>query len=196
MPVSPANPQFIRDQFPGNRIPANRINSVSQQVLAKYVVQPNRDDPTDNYLDTRAHDFKNNGYNVRLDRTWGNGTSVFGRYSLSDETGFTPQNLPGFGAYHDNRVHNLTVTLLRPTTSRLLTETRFGFARMRMHRYGESANGTDIIGELGIPGVGFGGEDAYGLPAVRYPGIRSDRRFAAVHAVPVPGTTISRSASA
>ena len=27
LPVSPANPQFIRDQFPGNKIPANRINS-------------------------------------------------------------------------------------------------------------------------------------------------------------------------
>ena len=164
LPVSPANPQFIRDQFPGNQIPANRINSVSRDVLAKYVVQPNRDDPTDNYLDTRAHRFQNDGYNLRLDRSWGNGTSLFTRYSLSDETGFTPQNLPGFGAYHDNRVHNLTVTLLRPTSNRLLTETRFGFARMRMHRYGESANGTNHIGELGIPGVGFGGEDAYGLP--------------------------------
>ena len=95
LPVSPANPQFIRDQFPGNQIPANRINSVSRDVLAKYVVEPNRDDPTDNYLDTRAHDFENNGYNIRLDRAWGNGTSLYGRYSLSDETGFTPQNLPG-----------------------------------------------------------------------------------------------------
>ncbi len=164
LPVSPANPQFIRDQFPGNTIPANRINSVSRDVLAKYVVEPNRDDPTDNYLDTRAHDFENNGYNIRLDRAWGNGTLLYGRYSLSDETGFTPQNLPGFGAYHDNRVHNLTVTLLNPTTKRMLTETRFGFARMRMHRYGESANGTDHIAQLGIPGVGYGGEDAYGLP--------------------------------
>ena len=164
LPVSPANPQFIRDQFPGNKIPANRINSVSRDVLAKYVVEPNRDDPTDNYLDTRAHDFENNGYNIRLDRAWGNGTLLYGRYSLSDETGFTPQNLPGFGAYHDNRVHNLTVTLLNPTTKRLLTETRFGFARMRMHRYGESANGTNHIAQLGIPGVGYGGEDAYGLP--------------------------------
>ena len=114
-----------RDVFAGNKIPANRINSVSRDVLAKYVVEPNRDDPTDNYLDTRAHDFENNGYNIRLDRAWGNGTLLYGRYSLSDETGFTPQNLPGFGAYHDNRVHNLTVTLLNPTTKRLLTETRF-----------------------------------------------------------------------
>ena len=26
LPVSPANPEFIRDQFPGNKVPANRIN--------------------------------------------------------------------------------------------------------------------------------------------------------------------------
>jgi hypothetical protein len=164
LPINAANPQFIRDQFPGNQIPANRINSVAQQVLQQYVVEPNRDDPTDNYLDTRAHQFSNNVYNVRGDRSWGNGTSVFARYSLSDETGFTPQNLPGFGAYHDNRVHNLTATVLHPSGSRMLSETRFGFVRMRLHRYGESANGKDIISELGIPGVGFGGPDAYGLP--------------------------------
>ena len=41
---------------------------------------------------------------------------------------------------------------------------RTAVAAVCMHRYGESANGTDIIGELGIPGVGFGEEDAYGLP--------------------------------
>ena len=196
LPVSPANPQFIRDQFPGNKIPANRINSVSRDVLAKYVVEPNRDDPTDNYLDTRAHDFENNGYNIRLDRAWGNGTSLFARYSLSDETGFTPQNLPGFGAYHDNRVHNLTVTLLNPTTKRLLTETRFGFARMRMHRYGESANGTNHIAQLGIPGVGYGGEDAYGLPLFDIQGYDPIGDSLLCTPCQVPGTTTSSSASA
>jgi Carboxypeptidase regulatory-like domain len=164
LPISGANPQFIRDQFPNNKIPAARLNPVALQVLQRFVVEPNRDDPTDNYLDTRAHDFSNNVYNMRLDRSWGNGTSVFARYSLSDETGFTPQNLPGFGAYHDNRVHNLTGTLLHPVSNRLLLETRFGFTRMRLHRYGETANGPDLVSELGIPGVGFGGPDAYGLP--------------------------------
>ena len=164
LPISASNPQFIRDQFAGNRIPAERINPVALRVLREHVVEPNRDDPTDNYLDTRAHDFSNNVYNMRVDRSWGNGTSVFARYSLSDETGFTPQNLPAFGAYHDNRVHNLTATVLHPHGDRLLTETRFGFARMRLHRYGETANGADLVRELGIPGVGFGGADAYGLP--------------------------------
>jgi len=164
LPISATNPQVIRTQFPGNQIPQDRINPVALQVLQNYVVQPNLDDPTDNYLDTRAQDFRNDSFNLRLDRAWSNGTSLFGRYSLSNETGFTPENLPGFGAHHDNRVQNLSVTLVNPTRQRLLTETRFGFARMRLHRFGETANGPDLITQLGIPGVGFGGADAFGLP--------------------------------
>jgi hypothetical protein len=164
LPITAANPQFIRTQFPNNTIPLDRINPIARQVLQKYVVQPNRDDPTDNYLDTRAQEMQNDSFNVRVDRSWTNGTSLFGRYSLSDESGFMPENLPGFGAHHDNRVQNLSVTLLNPTSKRLLTETRFGFARMRLHRFGETANGADLVTELGVTGVGYGGSDAYGLP--------------------------------
>jgi hypothetical protein len=164
LPISAANPQFIRTQFPDNRIPLDRINPVALEVLQKYVVQPNRDDPTDNYLDTRAQNFQNDSFNLRVDRSWTKGTSLFARYSVSNENGFTPENLPGFGAYHDNRVQNLSVTLLNPTSKRLLTETRFGFARMRLHRYGETANGADLVTQLGIKGVGYGGSDAFGLP--------------------------------
>ena len=164
LPISATNPQFVRTQFEDNKIPANRINPVAREVLQKYVVEPNLDDPIDNYLDTRAQEFQNDAFNLRLDRAWGNGTSLFGRYSLSNETGFTPENLPGFGAFHDNRVQNLSVTLVNATTTTLLTETRFGFARMRLHRSGETANGADLVSQLGIPGVGFGGADAFGLP--------------------------------
>src|SRR6185503_1503054 len=83
LPISAANPQFIRTQFPDNKIPLNRINPVALAVLQKYVVPPNRDDPTDNYLDTRAHEIQNDSFNIRIDRSWTNGTSLFGRYSLS-----------------------------------------------------------------------------------------------------------------
>ena len=162
LPVTAANPQFIRSQFPENQIPLDRINPIALKVLQQYVVAPNLG--TGDYLDTRAQDINNDAFNIRLDRAWSNGTSVFGRYSVSNETGYTPQNLPGFGAYNDNRVQNLSLTLVRPTSKGLLTETRFGFARMRLHRYGESANGTDLVSQLGIKGVGYGGADAYGLP--------------------------------
>ena len=44
---------------------------------------------------------------------------------------------------------------------------------MQLHRVGESAGaGQNLIGELGIKGVGFGGEDAYGLPLFNVQGFQ------------------------
>ena len=163
-PASVTNPQFIRSQFPNNQIPLDRLNPVAFQVLQRFVPQANLPGSTNNYLDTRAQDLQNDGLNLRIDRSWAGGSSVFGRYSLSNERGFTPENLPGFGAFHDNRVQNVTFTMVNPISGRFLNEARLGVARMRLHRYGETANGTDLVTELGIPGVGFGGSDAFGLP--------------------------------
>ena len=118
LPISAANPQFIRTQFPGNQIPLDRINPIALQVLQQITSsQPNmRRSDANNYLDTRAQDLQNDSFNAaprsRRGRT---GTSLFARYSLSNEDGFTPENLPGFGADHDNRVQNLSVTLVSPT---------------------------------------------------------------------------------
>jgi Carboxypeptidase regulatory-like domain len=40
-PVSPANPQILRDPFPNNTIPAGRINPVGFKFMQRYVPQPN-----------------------------------------------------------------------------------------------------------------------------------------------------------
>jgi hypothetical protein len=169
-PESPTNPRIIREQFPNSQIPANRINPVSRAVLDQFVPMPNimggdgMMGGVSNYLDTRAQRLHADQLNVRLDHSFSSGASAFVRYSLSKEDGFTPENLPGFGANHDNKVQNLTATSINPLSSRLVSELRIGFQKMQLHRLGEMANGTDWVSVLGIPGVGFGGPEAYGLP--------------------------------
>jgi carboxypeptidase family protein len=163
-PESPANPRSIRQPFPNNQIPADRINAVARAVLAQFVPPPNRDGAQNNYLDTRAQRLTSDQLDVRVDQSFSNGSSAFGRYSISKEDGFTPENLPGFGANHDNKVQNLTLTAINPRGSSFVSELRAGFQRMQLHRLGERANGADLVSQLGIPGVGFGGPEAYGLP--------------------------------
>ena len=173
-PVSPSNPQLIRSQFPGNVIPDERLNPIAVRVLQQFVPLPNTDDGMgmgmsmggafNNYLDTRAQDLQNDQGTLRLDHGWQNGALLFGRYTLSSERGFTPENLPGFGTSHDNRLQNMTASFVQPIGSRAVHELRVGFARMELNRQGEAAGVTDLIGALGIRGVGFGGADAYGLP--------------------------------
>lgn len=164
-PASPSNPVLIRDQFPGNRIPLDRIDPVSLRVLRDYVPLPNEAGIVSNYLDTRAQRLQNDQGTLRVDHSWTGGTALFGRYTLSSERGFTPENLPGFGSEHDNLVQSANVTLVQPLTGRLVHEVRGGFTRMQLNRLGEAATrGVDLITALGIDGVGFGGADAYGLP--------------------------------
>jgi hypothetical protein len=163
-PESQSNPRFLRSPFPNNRIPADRINSVARAVLERFVVMPNLDGDTNNYLDTRAQRLHSDQANVRIDQVMKGGSSLFGRYSLSNESGFTPENLDGFGAFHDNRVQNFTFTYIAPFSARTVNELRFGLLRMRLHRFSEKANGANLVQELGIQGVGFGGAEAYGLP--------------------------------
>jgi hypothetical protein len=171
-PVSGSNPQFVRNPFPGNRIPAGRINPVAARVLRDFVATPTMDEAINNFVDTRAERLTGDLLTARVDHAWTGGATLFGRYSVSQEDGFTPENLPGFGAFHDNRIQNLTLTLIKPLSSRLVHETRLGATRMQLHRLGEKANGEDLISQLGIRGVGFGGADAYGLPQFNVQGFQ------------------------
>ena len=163
-PAGPANPQTIRTQFPGNRIPTDRIDPVALRVLREFVPLPNMEGSVNNYLDTRAQELRNDQGTIRVDHRWEQGTSLFARYTLSKERGYTPENLPGFGANHDNRLQSVTATMIQPLSPRVLHELRVGYSRMELNRLGEKANGDDLITSLGIRGVGFGGSDAYGLP--------------------------------
>jgi len=172
-PASPSNPSILRDPFPGNQIPISRMNPVALRVLQDFVPMPTMMDETaNNYLDTRPQLLKSDLVTARLDHSWTQGSSVFGRYSTSHEYGFTPENLPGFGANHNNRVQNLTVTFIQPISSRFVNEVRVGGTRMKLERLGENANGPDLIAELGIKGVGFGGPEANGLPQFNVQGLQ------------------------
>ena len=183
-PVSPANPQVIRDPFPGNAIPESMIDPKAALFLQKYVPRPNLDmgmmgcgmtmmgAPTvvgagmdcNNYLDVRNAHHVTDQATIRFDQTFNGGDSLFARYSFSSERGFMPQNLPGFGALHHNLSQNGSVGWTRVISPNLVNLASVTFSRLAMHRTSENSFTNDIVSELGITGIGFGGEGAYGAP--------------------------------
>ncbi|HMK28261.1 MAG TPA: carboxypeptidase regulatory-like domain-containing protein [Terriglobales bacterium] len=182
-PISPSNPQIIRDPFPGNKIPQNLINPAAQSFMEKYVPHPNMDagmmptmammgQPTvvgsgldsNNYMDVRNERHVTDQGTVRFDHVFTRGDTITARYSISAENGFTPQNLPGFGALHDNLSQNGSVSWNRVISSRMLNIVSFTVSRLSMHRTSENSFKNDIVSELGIQGVGFGGPEAFGAP--------------------------------
>jgi len=183
-PISPSNPQIIRDPFMNNMIPTNLINPAAKLVLQKYTPRPNVDmgmngcgmtmmgTPTvvgagvdcNNYTDVRNERHVTDQGTFRIDQVLPRGDSLAARYSVSGEHGFMPQNLPGFGALHDNLAQQGSVAWTRIINPRIVNIAAITFSRLAMHRSSENSENNDIVTELGIQGVGFGGKGAFGAP--------------------------------
>jgi len=185
LPISPANSLILRTPFPGNQIPQNRINAAAQLFLQQYVPASNVDmgmgmpcgmammgqpvvvgagSDCNNYLDTRNEQHTSDQGTIRLDHLFARGDSLSARYSLSGENGFMPVNLPGFGALHDNFSQQGSLAWNRTLTARLVNIASLTVSRLAMSHITESAFQNDIVSQLSIQGIGFGGPGAWGAP--------------------------------
>ena len=182
-PVSPTNPKTIRAPFPNNTIPATLLSPVSTTMLSRYVPRPNMTGgmglgmtmmgtpqvfgaglDSNNYQDVRNMLMLNNQGTVRVDQVLPAGGAVFFRYSADNEHGFMPENEPGFGFYHDNMAQNAAVVWTQVLSSTAVNTASVAFSRLAMDHFSQNSNVNNIVSQLGIHGVGFGGALGYGAP--------------------------------
>ena len=176
-----------------NVIPPSEINTAAQTFLQKYVPQPNvmagmmacgaatMGSPgvvgagvdCNNYMDVRNELEVNNQGTIRVDQILSTVDTLTGRYSLSSETGFMPGEmppggvgtlLPGFGSYNDNFSQQGSINWTRIVRTNIVNTAAITISRLTMHRYDQNAYTSDIVNQLGIQGVGFGGPGAFGAP--------------------------------
>ena len=163
--------RLLRTQFPNNIIPAIRLNSVATRIIDGFVPAPTSAGAANNYLDTRSSRQRNNQESLRIDHRFSDKDLLFGRHSVSNESSFVPIGLPGSGTYARVRAQNLTLSETHIFGPALVNELKFGYLRLRLERLSENAFKRDIVGEIGIPGVQFGGPQVWGVPSVTIPGV-------------------------
>src|SRR5712664_1800208 len=183
-PGQPASPTNPRAAFQNNTIPSQNINLAAQQFLQKYVPQPNMDmgmmacggtmmgQPgvvgagvdCNNYLDVRNERHVTDQGTIRIDHIVSNIDTLSARYSLSSEHGFMPINLPGFGTSHDDFSQQGSLAWNRIITPNMVNIAALTFSRLAMSHFTQSAFSNDIVSQLGILGIGFGGPGAWGAP--------------------------------
>jgi len=180
-PTSPSNSQIIRTQFPGNVIPASTINQAALTFLQSYVPLPNfgggmgmtmMGQPTvvgsgvdsNNYMDIRDEQHYADQGSARIDHIFRNNDSLMGRYSISSENGFMPVNLPGFGFLHDNLSQQGVASWTHLFSPTMVNIAAFTVSRLSMNHTSQNNGVNDIVSQLGIQGVGFGGQGAWGAP--------------------------------
>ena len=94
----PCNPgSSLRDSFPGNIIPANRINPDAPLILQKYYPAPNLNVAANvlpNIQFSAANTTASDVTGIRLDHRFRNNDTLFGRYNRSNATLTVPDGLP------------------------------------------------------------------------------------------------------
>ena len=139
-PVSAFNPQFIRQPFANNRIPAGRLSPVAQSVIDYQLPLPNLVAVDNNFLGPAGAIFDNNQYSGRIDHTFSDSDRIYGRLAIQNNFRINQPTIPltSKDVQGQGRVFNSTWTHVFGSTT--VNEFRLGYVR---GIYGDSIDTVD-----------------------------------------------------
>jgi hypothetical protein len=154
------NGQYIRTPFPGNIVPANRLDPNAVKLLNLFPA-PTGPGLLNNYSVNRNATTDVNSFDVRVDQNFSEKDQLFGRFSWSHSPSYFPPPFTGFadgGGFGQGQqsVNTMGAALsyTHSFTPTLVNEARVGFNRehtTRSQAYADST--TDIPAQFGIQGV-------------------------------------------
>lgn len=155
-----ANGSYIRQPFPGNIIPASRLDPNAIKLLDLYPL-PTQPGLLNNYSVNRTNSTNIDAFDVRLDQYFSEKDQAFLRYSYSHSPSFFPgpfASVADGGGFGDGNQtaddQGAALSYTHSFNSTLVNEIRAGFNRehtIREQPYGNDTS--NIPAQYGIPGV-------------------------------------------
>jgi outer membrane receptor protein involved in Fe transport len=159
-----------RVAFPGNVIPANRMDSIAKNYMALYPL-PTSPGLANNFAMTNLRKQNNDATDIRVDQRFNDSNTVFARYSYNKTYTLTPSLCPtvtvgtktvdptcivggaATGAYsgpNDTTAHNLVGSWVHIFSSTVISELKGNFTKPDMLSTGQNPN--SFLGDFfGIP---------------------------------------------
>ncbi len=154
--------------FPGNVIPAGRIDPISKNLLSYYhaATLPGLQN---NYVQDNTAPFDRNGYVVRADFNESPASQWMGRYNWGDDT----QSSQGIGLAGSKTLTHYKqwgASNTRTLSSRLVNDARFGYTKFFNSIGTLSAYTNDVVSDVKIPNLNSGAPVTWGIPDVSFTG--------------------------
>ncbi|HWC00959.1 MAG TPA: TonB-dependent receptor, partial [Bryobacteraceae bacterium] len=163
--------------FPGNRIPAARLNSVATKLQDLFYPLPNFGDPnvfsSQNYRDVLFRPFDPATYwTARLDHRFSSRDFIYGRFTWARQYSRNwDDNLPTIGRVENQRENQgVNVSYSHSFHPNLLNEFRWGVAYNDQPRNG-AQNGLELVKMLGLQGLAPTLPDIEGIPQISFTGL-------------------------
>ncbi|HXG66108.1 MAG TPA: TonB-dependent receptor, partial [Blastocatellia bacterium] len=152
-------PPANRQQFPGNRIPQNRLSQQALNIL-NLIPLPTRPGVINNYVASGIELFDNDTFDVRLDGRLTDKLNMFGRYSFADFTRDGPTafgrgggaELVSLGGVSAVRNHSIAYGFDYTLSDTAVLDFRFGFFRYKVNVLPFDF-GARTADEVGVPGL-------------------------------------------
>lgn len=168
---------FGNAPFPGNRIPAASINSVSKKLQDRFYPLPNFGSTTtlqsQNYRELKSRGYDPTSYfTTRIDHRFSDKAFVFGRLTRVHETNQSFQgNLPTIGQQNFQRPsHGLAFSYTHMLRTNLVNEFRWGLLHDNEPTHGP-VMGNQLVKDLGLQGLGSNLPDISGIFNLSFSGI-------------------------
>jgi hypothetical protein len=150
---------FVREPFPGNILPASRLDPNAIKLLNLYPV-PNAPGLFNNYSADPKLRNDANQFDIRIDHNFSEKDSIFGRVTYVDNPQFIPGPFPGIadgGSFADGdqtaKSSNSVVSETHSFSPTLVNEARAGFNRIATTRLQPNGTTPNIPAQFGIQGV-------------------------------------------
>lgn len=162
--------------FPGNQIPASRINAGSKYLVDTFAPLPNLPQtglPNRNYQFLAKTPVDKDQFTGRIDFNESSNSQWFGRYSWTDELTVTPGvQLNGTQLY--TRAGQWVLSNTRVFSSSKINEFRFGYNTLFNNISQELANGVNVNERLNTP-IKVTDPNSWGVPDINLTGSTLNR---------------------
>ena len=164
--------------FPGNRIPADRIDPIASAFLEN-VPRPTAEGEVQNLTSVEVLDRSIDQFSLRIDHRLGNDDQLLGRFSTFDADELQPFGtsvqqeslVPGFGRTLDTTTRNLGLSYTKLFGQNMFSETRVGWMHVDGGQRSLNA-GSDFAARIGLFGVTTDPRDT-GFPQINTGGLYS-----------------------
>ncbi len=173
--IDPATGFLIRDPFPGNRIPADRISPIGQALLNLLPLPTFTDRLGGNYLANPIKTLNDYQGDLRIDHNFSNNDRIFGRFSAEEADQYLPTGLPDFGAtggFASNQTFktsakNVALSHTHVFRNNAVNQFTAGYNRV-YNNITSFGYGSNKSRELGIPGANLGTDHTSSLTRMTF----------------------------
>lgn len=159
------NGVVVRDPFPGNVIPPDRITAFGRAVMS-YYPQPTSAALSGNNFATVIRDVSDSDqFMGRVDHRFSDSDSLFVRYTLMDGNLTNNASIPLNGTSTEATTNNVALNYVHIFTPTVLYELRAGYNRPKYFVLQNGSNGPNLAAELGLSNL-LNDPIAFGLPNI------------------------------